>query len=108
MTPLDLPAWLVLVVVTLAAARLFRLIATDSITDPLRRRLRVEIAEAPKQWRDTISYFVQCPWCCGFWIAVLLTLTALAWADTLLWQIIVIPLAVNYAAASANGRQDVE
>lgn len=108
MDPLLLPAWLVLVLVALAAARLWRLIAVDAIADPLRRRLRVEIADAPKQWRDTLSYLIQCPFCAGFWISGMVLASALAWSDTVLWQLVAGTCAVNYVQAHLNAWLDVE
>lgn len=108
MDPLVLPAWLTLLIVVLASARIWRLLTVDGITEPLRDKLKVEIADAPEQWRDTLSYFISCPWCAGYWIAFGVFASALAWADTLAWQLVFLSLAINYVAASMNFRQDVD
>ena len=53
--------WLAFVIITLAAARVTRLVTTDSITEPLRERLT----------RWPLAYeLVTCPWCIGFWISL--------------------------------------
>lgn len=53
----------------LAAFRLWRLAAIDSITEPIHGRLRAS-RHPVMQWFDTL---VSCPWCLGFWIATGLT-----------------------------------
>jgi hypothetical protein len=50
------------VLIGLAAWRLWRLAATDELTEPLRARLPTGLAS-----------FVACPWCLGFWCAVAVT-----------------------------------
>lgn len=56
--------------VTAIAFRLWRLLAHDRITQPVR-----------DLWRpDTlIDYFVGCPWCLGSWLSIAVTA---AWAAT--------------------------
>jgi hypothetical protein len=58
------------VLIALASARLWRLAALDSITEPIHGRLRAS-THPVVQWIDTL---VSCPWCLGFWIN-----TALVW-----------------------------
>lgn len=61
------------VVVGLAAYRLWRLLAVDSITARLRDRLNVH-AIAPV--RHFLAEMVACPWCLGTWCAVAVGLAA--------------------------------
>jgi hypothetical protein len=83
-------ATLVLIVYVLALARLVRLINGDRITDRLRLypagkqktavlqrkealntgqlTAAAEAEQRIMRW-DKVSYFVQCPWCVGMWLA---------------------------------------
>ena len=66
---------LILVIYVLAAARLTRLVNADTVLDGPRlaiaRRARDTAASGPERRRWTTSlYFVQCPWCVGFWICL--------------------------------------
>lgn len=74
---MNVPDWYELVLLALAAWRVFQLLAYDDITEGLRRR----IMRVPKDWdgkspitnksyRETLALFLQCPYCAGFWIAV--------------------------------------
>lgn len=65
--PLTLIVWTVLI--ALAAFRLWRLAAVDSITEPFHGRLRAS-THPVAQWFDSL---VSCPWCLGFWLATALT-----------------------------------
>lgn len=65
--------WLTVVVAVLCAARITRLITTDSITEELRLRLSTY---------DWSRKLVNCPWCIGFWVsAATAVVTALLWPD---------------------------
>lgn len=55
---------------TLAAYRVWRLVARDDITVPLRMRLPDRVADP-----------VVCPWCAGTWIAVGTIAAARQWCD---------------------------
>ena len=57
-----IPNWYPLVLLALAAYRVWRLLAHDTILDPLRHRL---IRAESKQ-----EEFLQCPYCAGFWVAL--------------------------------------
>lgn len=65
--PLTLIVWTALI--GLAAFRLWRLAAVDSITEPFHGRLRAS-THPVAQWFDSL---VSCPWCLGFWLATALT-----------------------------------
>jgi hypothetical protein len=73
----------------LAAFRVYRLIARDTITEPFRAAATypdrgavaladdpadeglavVGDAELPKSWRVYISTLIRCPWCAGFYVS---------------------------------------
>lgn len=80
----------------LAAFRLWRLAAVDSITEPFHGRLRAS-THPVAQWFDTL---VSCPWCLGFWIA-----TGLTWG---VWWLtgaygVVDALIMMWAASAVTG-----
>lgn len=58
---LSLTAFLV---VSLAAARITRVITTDSISDPFRLFVSDRVQS---DWVDTL---LSCPWCMGFWVSL--------------------------------------
>lgn len=70
-----MPFFLELLVTAIAvlgvSARLTRLIGADTITAPVRAKITM--------WTKStkLTDFLVCPWCCGFWISVLVTY--LAW-----------------------------
>ena len=63
---------LVLLLTTLAAARVTRVIVVDRIGQPLR--------SAVVRWRgesSTLAYLFHCPWCMGLWVSA--ALVAAVW-----------------------------
>jgi hypothetical protein len=56
---------LALPLLTLASYRVWRLIALDTITEPIRARF---IFREGRGW-EWVSTLVTCPWCAGFWIS---------------------------------------
>lgn len=103
MTALTISPWLVFVLVLLASARTFRLLAFDTITQTPRDYLEVYVFPHSKFLREGFY----CKWCSGFWYAVGWTLSALAWSDSWIWQAFAIAFAANYVAAVLNGVYDV-
>ena len=64
---------LTLAVYTLAAARVVKLINSDTILDGLRlfiaRRIRdVNRSEAERERWAKLDYWMGCPWCAGMWV----------------------------------------
>lgn len=124
MDALDLPAALVLLLCAAASARLWRLAAIDEAGAPLRRlqelisdRLagpEVVASQARlsrrRQMRIRAAASLEegwhCPYCLGLWIAVALVASALAWHETVLWQLVVGAFALNYVAATINALID--
>jgi hypothetical protein len=76
--------------VALAAWRTWKLLAEDTITEPLRARY-IEGHE----WRET---FTECPWCAGFWVA--LAWVAAFWVEPLWTVIVAVPFAVSAAVGT--------
>lgn len=63
---------LVLALVTLASARVTRMIVVDKIGEPIRTRI--------VKWRgetSALTYLVHCTWCTGMWVSA--TLVAAVW-----------------------------
>ena len=79
---MSLPNWYQLLLLGLAAWRTFELLANDEITRPLRNRI-LQLPAAwktegdpisPDEWtryRRILGEFVVCPYCLGFWIAII-------------------------------------
>ena len=72
---MSIPNWYELILLSLAAWRVFQLIALDDITDGLRRYVTRRLASEarrlnPKAKRETLPLFIECPYCAGFWIAL--------------------------------------
>ncbi|WKK11958.1 hypothetical protein QYN14_25350 [Rhodococcus ruber] len=63
--------WIV-ALLTLAAARLTRVLTTDKIGEPYRQLIVRRFGP-----ESLLSYFAHCAWCTGMWIAALAT--PLAW-----------------------------
>lgn len=61
-------ALVVLVLVTLAAARVTRVIVTDKIGEPL----RVFVVRRRGE-KSMLSYLMFCSWCMGLWVSAALT-----------------------------------
>lgn len=61
----------------LAAYRIWRLLAEDSILDRPRRRLlrlgkdwKSDGDPVPSGYREGWAIFLTCPWCLGFWLSI--------------------------------------
>jgi hypothetical protein len=74
---MKVPDWYSVILLSLAAWRVFQLLAWDTILEGPRRWLfRISSdwdGESPitdRSYRETLALFVQCPYCAGFWIAV--------------------------------------
>jgi len=75
-----LPDWYQLLLLSLAAWRIFQLLAFDSILDQPRRYVTrlgdwteekdPKHAKLPKEYREKLALFINCPYCAGFWIGL--------------------------------------
>lgn len=94
MTSLPSPNWWQFALLALAAFRVYRLIARDTITEPVREAITYrddrevalgdELADKLKErgievvgddrptkgWRVYLSTLIRCPWCAGFYVSV--------------------------------------
>jgi hypothetical protein len=73
----SIPSWWEFALLALAAFRVYRLIAEDTILDrPRRRILRLgrdwekQGDPVPENYRAEWGTFLTCPWCAGFWITL--------------------------------------
>lgn len=74
-----------------AVLRLTRLAATDTITEPLRKRLPA--------W---IHAMVTCGWCVSIWIAVPVAATWWAWGHNAWWHVVCLALTASWLAGSLH------
>lgn len=95
MDPLVLPAWLTLLLATLAALRVWRLLVVDDAGHPFRvlkhHVLRLIQGKASvDSWRGRVVESLEegygCPFCLGFWLVLVSTASAFAWSTEWWWQ----------------------
>lgn len=95
------PDWWAFLLLALAAYRVWRLLAHDTILDPVRRRLLTPDDETGKRWE-----FISCPYCLGAWV------TAAWWLAWLIWPhgslVVAAPFALSAVVAlvAVNGERD--
>jgi hypothetical protein len=89
---MSLPDWWQAVLLGLAAWRAWHLLALDDITDRPRRYVTNE--------RDGLLDFIECPYCLGFWVALLWVAAFAVWDTGTLW--LALPFAVNAAVIGGN------
>lgn len=97
----NIPSWWQFLLLALAAYRIFRLLAEDTLLDRPRRALlkldpnwQEDGDYTGERYREKWGLFLTCPYCAGFWIALLW------WLAWLLWPHATVLLAVP-AALSA-------
>lgn len=103
----ELDTWLIFVLVLLASARTFRLLAFDEVAEPFRTGYAKTVGILPDRLAVKMWEALECPWCAGYWWAAGWTITALAWHDAILWQMVAFSFAANYVAATLNGLYDI-
>lgn len=92
---------LTLVLVTLAAARITRLVTMDTIAAPARVRLMRFHAPAGRQVNPWMVALLECPWCVGFWVAVA-ALPFLAFVPEPVIQWLAAPWALSFLIGALN------
>src|SRR5262249_14674914 len=97
---MNIPSWYTVVLLGLAAWRIFNLLAYDKILDwPRRKVLRIakdwenEGDPVGDHYRLKWGLFLICLYCAGFWIGLLWWLAWLAWPHATL--VTAVPFAVN-------------
>lgn len=58
----------VVIVYTLAVARLTLLVTTDEITRPVRERIIARL-NPDSRFGPWLAYLIECPWCMSVWVA---------------------------------------
>src|SRR5262245_33902218 len=87
-------SWLMVAVLLGAVARVTVLIRTDRIMRKPRHAL------AQKLHTDSyLRYFLSCPWCISIWVGLAAAITAHFWWHYPAYQIVVLALALSYAAS---------
>jgi hypothetical protein len=84
--------WLTIVLACGLTARLTRLITLDTITEPIRDRLK-----------GLLRVLAECPWCSGFWVALAVGLSWMAWADQTWWQVTALIGTLAFVAGAFAG-----
>jgi hypothetical protein len=84
--------WLTIVLACGLTARLTRLITLDTITEPIRNRLK-----------GLLQVLAECPWCSGFWVALAVGLSWMAWSDQTWWQITALVGTLAFVAGAVAG-----
>ncbi len=91
-----IPNWYALVLLALAAYRVWRLLALDTITDSVRHRF---VRADSKQ-----EEFLQCPYCFGLWVTLAWWLAWVAWPH---WTLVVaVPFALSALVGLIGSRLD--
>jgi hypothetical protein len=92
-------SWMTLILVVLASARTWRLLAMDGIAFRVRNWVHKRLPTMMQEgW--------YCPFCLGFWLACLWVLTGVLWGNTTAWTFVAGCFALNYAAAQLNAWLD--
>jgi hypothetical protein len=86
------PAWVLVVLVLGATARLCRLVTADYITKPVRDRIKTRFGD------NRLHYFVTCDWCTSFWIAPVLATGAVLWPTNRVILIVLLALTASLFA----------
>jgi uncharacterized protein DUF1360 len=106
---MTVPSWWSFLLLALAAFRSFRLVAEDTILDPLRLRIVglprnwKEGDPVPKGYREKLAEFVTCPWCAGFWISIAWWAAFQAWH---FWTIVAASLMALSGVVGLLGKID--
>lgn len=100
---MTLPVWLLLLIYTLAVARVTGLIVADSITEPVRDRLIGWLDDTPGSAGDWFASLITCPWCAGMWVSLVAAPLVWFWGDSPVMLIPALALAFSQATgATAN------
>lgn len=73
---IPLPAWLLCVLAVLTVARIVRLIADDTITEPFREAVVRRFGPDSK-----ITTLVTCPWCLSVYVGAVVAPVTVWWGD---------------------------
>lgn len=71
----------ILVVYTLAAARITGLITADTITERIRDGIVQRLDSRPATLGTYVAELIQCPWCSGVWVSAAVAPLAWWWGE---------------------------
>lgn len=95
---MHVPSWLELVLLALAAFRSWKLIGDDTILDrPRGKALELSFRLRGPKGKDYVETLLECPWCAGFWIALVW------WGAYELWPHGTVVAAVPFALSGIVG-----
>ena len=104
---MTIPDWWEAVLLTLAAWRVFHLLAFDDVLDRPRRYItrlapswRQEGDATGERYRERLAAFLVCPFCLGFWITVAVWAAWLGFPIETLW--VAAPLALSGGLVGAQ------
>ena len=108
---MSIPGWYELLLLSLAAYRIWRFVGEDDLFDRPRRwlvRLGPDWSEegdpVPTDYRVGLASFLTCPWCLGFWVSLAL------WCSYQVWEfgtvIVSVPLAISSLVGFLRSRLD--
>ena len=107
---MSVPDWWAFVLLSLAAFRIWRLIAVDTILNGPRQQLLglgwkwADGDPIPTKYREKWAIFWECPWCLGFWIGLIW------WGLWQIWEhgvlVVSVPLAISAVLALVRGNLD--
>lgn len=87
---MNIPNWYALLLLALAAYRIWRLAAWDEITEPA--RLAITRYKKPG-YHGRLAEFLQCGFCLGFWVALAWWILWLVWPHGAL--VAAVPFAIS-------------
>ena len=104
---MEVPDWWEFTLLALAAWRVFHLIGHDDILDKPRRyvtRLRADWEKegdpTGKDYREKLGAFLECPYCLGFWIALIWWVAWLIFPTETVW--LAVPWAISAGVVGAH------
>jgi Protein of unknown function (DUF1360) len=106
----DVPSWWVFLLLGLGSFRIWRLLSDDTILERPRRA----IVKLPKDWepdddlphgyREYLALFINCPWCLGFWVSLVI------WGFWNVWshgtEVVMVPFALSAFVGLVRGNLD--
>lgn len=90
---MSIPDWWEATLLALAAWRVFQLLSADDLLETPRRYVTARLSD---YWED----FITCPYCAGFWIAVVWWVAWLIWPHGTL--VVAVPWALSAGVIAAS------
>jgi len=102
MTLMTIPVWLQLLIYTLAVSRITGLVVSDSITEPVRDALINWLDDRPATLGSFVAELIQCPWCAGMWVSLVVAPLAWYWGDSPIMLIPALALAFSQVTGAIS------